>query len=313
MRQHKLTQGSALLTSLFIMTLVAIVATAMSTKLQIDIYRTRLVIAHDKLYFASQGVAFWALGELGNKKNTFNKINEQNMISQYPQKISNIYPTVTITGELYDLQSFYNLNNLKNRKAILGFINLLGGVAPKTTDQERKNLALALNNWLSPYDLARGKDNYLSHYLSQKPPYYPSHQLLNSRSELRLIKDVTPEIYKKLEPFIIALPEATAINFNTAPKQVLMTLSNAIDAEKVELLLNARGKNGIKNIKKISELMKKLNIAPEQITFDSMYFLSVAHASTDNLQLTVYTFLKKTQDKKGKLSVNILRESFNVF
>ena len=61
MQPIKLMRGSALLTALFIMTLVAIVATAMSTKLQVDIYRTRLTLTHDKLYLASQGVAVWAL------------------------------------------------------------------------------------------------------------------------------------------------------------------------------------------------------------------------------------------------------------
>ena len=54
-------KGSALISALFLMTLIAIVATAMSSRLQFDIYRTRLVIASDKLYLSSQYVMFWAL------------------------------------------------------------------------------------------------------------------------------------------------------------------------------------------------------------------------------------------------------------
>lgn len=68
MLRAKIMKGSALLTALFIMTLVAIVATAMSTKVQLDIYRTRLILTHDKLYFASQAVTFWSMGQLADKK-----------------------------------------------------------------------------------------------------------------------------------------------------------------------------------------------------------------------------------------------------
>ena len=50
MRPLKKNKGGALLTALFIMTLVAIVATAMSTRLQLDIYRTDLIVSHNKLY-----------------------------------------------------------------------------------------------------------------------------------------------------------------------------------------------------------------------------------------------------------------------
>jgi general secretion pathway protein K len=310
---NKKTQGSALLTALFIMTLVAIVATAMSTKLQVDIYRTRLIITHDRLYLASQAVAFWGLSELKDNKKKFTKANAQGMISQYPLALRTIYPSVTLSGGLYDLQSRYNLNNLSDHKATLGFINFVGYIAPQATTVERLGLARAISDWLSPFDLAVGKDAYLSYYLKQKPPYHSSHQIMSSSSELRLIKDVSAPLYLSLEPYITALPELTAININTAPKQTLMALSNAMNEEKTNEIIEARGEKGIKNIEKISPILQKLNIANNQITLESIYFLSIAHATTEDLNFTVYTLFKRSRDKKGKLSVTILRESFNVF
>ena len=59
--------GSALLSALFIMTLIAIAATAMSTRLQLDIYQTRMTINSDKLYLASDVVKFWAMEQLKQK------------------------------------------------------------------------------------------------------------------------------------------------------------------------------------------------------------------------------------------------------
>lgn len=313
MQPIKLMRGSALLTALFIMTLVAIVATAMSTKLQVDIYRTRLTLTHDKLYLASQGVAFWALGELNNKKKKFTQANPVGMVLTYPKKLQTIYPSVTLTGELYDLQALANLNNLSNKKALLAFMNLVNHVAPKAPGTQRVNVLFAINDWVSPYNPGKGKDYYLSYYLNQKPPYYPSHQFISSRSELRLVKGVTADFYEELAPFITALPEITAVNINTASAPALMSLSHLMNGKKANEMIASRGKNGINHIEKIKELLTKLNISPTQITFESVYYLSVAQASTDNSHLTVYTLLKRDKDKKGKLSVSILRESLNVF
>lgn len=309
----KKSAGGALLTALFIMTLVAIVATAMSIRLQVDIYRTRLIVMHDKLYFAAQSVGLWAMTELYDSKKHFNKANTQGMVSTLPKNGTNIYPSVRLSGELYDLQSRVNLNNLSNKKSVLGFVNFLSFLAPQLSTAERVNLSLAINYWVSPFDLDLGKDNYLAYYLTRKPPYQPSHQFMTSSSELRLIKGVTPKVYLALEPFITALPQETALNINTASKQSLMSLSTAINAEKADDLIKARGKNGVKSMEKLDELLKKFNIAREQLTMESIYFLSVAHASSENLNLTVYTLLKKSRNKKDKVSVTILRESFNIF
>ena len=305
--------GSALLTALFIMTLVAIVATAMSTKVQLDIYRTKLIINHDKLYLASQAVTFWALGELSNKKNKFIHANKQGIVSQYPKNMEHIDNTVTLNGALYDLQARFNLNNVVNKKAIFQFMNLINTIIPQTNESERMKLALALNDWLLLYDIARGKDDYLSYYLTQKPAYHPSHQLMSSASEFRLVKEVNASIYLALEPFITALPESTPININTAPIQILKSLSNTMNDSALNELIMERKENGIKDIGKISEILKKLDIAPDQITLESTYFLNVAYAKSDNLNLTVYALLKRTRDKDGKTSVSIIRESFNVF
>lgn len=306
-------RGGALLTALFIMTLVAIVATAMSSRLQVDIYRTRLIINHDKLYLASQAVTFWAMSELGDTKKKFSAANSEGMINFYPKNMSSIYPSVTLSGGLYDLQGRFNLNNLTNKKYILGFINFVSATGVQMTAAEKMNLALAINNWVSPYELGVGEDNFLSYYLHQKPPYHPSRQLMLSSSELRLVKDVSPKIFSALQPYVTALPDLTAININTASKQVLMSLNNTMNEQKVDEFIELRGKNGFKSLEKANDLLKKLNVTNDQITLESAYFLSVAHASIDNFNFTVYTLLKRNRDQKGKITVHILRESFNVF
>lgn len=311
MHPFKKNRGGALLTALFIMTLVAIVATAMSTRLQLDIYRTRLIVSHDKLYLASQAVVFWALDELNNKNLHFTKANKQGMVDQYPKKMEAIVNQVKLRGGLYDLQARFNLNNLIEKKFMPVFIKFITYTIPNLNSKDRLNLTLAIQDWLYIYDLARGEDEYTYYYLSQKPPYYPSHQLMHSTSEFRLIKYVTSEIYQTLEPFVTVLPETTPVNINTASKQLLMSLGNGLNREQANELISARGTEGVTDLKDIAELTKKLNIPNEQITIESQYFLNVASVNNDEFKLIVYTLLKRGQDRNGKITVSIIRESIN--
>lgn len=306
-------QGGALLTALFIMTLVAIVATAMSTRLQIDIYRTRLVVEYDKLYMASQAVTFWALDDLNQKKVRFTSQNKQGLVDNFPGKYATIYNQVKLAGALYDLQGRFNLNNLSDKKYIPVFIKLLGNISPGLTNIQKKNLALEVGNWVSEYDLEIGEDLYTSYYLSLKPAYYPSHQLIKNASEFRLLKDVSAQSYLVLQPFITALPEVTPININSASKQVIMSLGNGLTEAQADELLMFRGEKGIANLKDINELLKKLNISKDQISIESKYFLNIAYASTNEYNLSIYTLIKREQDKKGTLTVSIIEQSINDF
>lgn len=305
-------RGGALLTALFIMTLVAIVATAMSVRLQTDIYKTRLLVAHDKLYLASQAVLFWSFNELNQSDNKFSHAKPQGLVSTYPKNFTHIYPGVQIMGGLYDLQGAINLNNLTEKKGLVLFINLLNHVYPKATDRDKINLALTVKDWLSPYDLSKGKDSYTSYYLAQKPPYYPSHQLMRSRSEFRLLKEVNAELDQLIQPFITVLPEATPINVNTASKPVLRSLGDGLSENQVDELIQARGTKGIA-LKDLNPLLQKLNIPSDQTTILSQYFLSKALIKSEDLQLVVYVMLKRENNHKGKINISVLRQSFNVF
>lgn len=311
MLSNKLSQaGSALISALFIMTMVAIAATAMSTRLQLDIYRTRLSILSDKLYLASQAVSFWSLDQLSVKKN-YTMSNTAGKILDFPRKLQTIYPEVTISGGLYDLQSRFNVNNLTDKKYAFTFLKLLEATPTKLNPIQRRQLVLAINSWITPYQPGKGQDEFLNYYLHQKPPYYPGQQLLQHLSEFRLIKDVNAQLYMTLANFLTVLPEVTPININTAPKEILASLGNGLNQAQVNELIDARGDKGFNNVKKFAPLLQKLNIRSEQVTIESQYFLSIAMVSHQELNLTVYTVLKRSKDKKGNISVSIVRESLN--
>ncbi len=307
MRLNK-TRGGALLTALFIMTLVAIVATAMTTRLQFDIYRTRLLVTQNKMYLASQAVTFWALSELSVPKNTFARANSQGLVAQYPKGQGALVPNMQLSGGIYDLQSRFNMNNLTEKKFIPGFLFLLKELFPDLGSSEKFNLMRVLQAWIAPFNVERGKDALMEFYLSQNPPYFPANQLMQSASELRLLKDYSPLLVTTLEPYITVLPEPTPININSASPQVLITLGNGLKEQQVADILMSRGTEGIKNLKDLKELLNKLNVSNEQLTTESRYFMSLAKVHSEESTLTITSIIKRERDKKGNISLSILRE-----
>jgi len=303
-------RGSALLSALFIMTLVAIAATAMSMRLQLDIYRTRLTITSNKLYLASQAVTFWAMDSLGEQDKRFMTSGAGGKLADFPKQLQSIYPDVLITGGLYDLQARFNLNNLQDKKFQPVFLRLLENSLTQSKATTRQLLVKATQHWVSPHQPEQGEDQFLAYYLQQKPQYLPGFQPMHSVSEFRLIRGVTAEIYQELLPNITTLPEKTTININTAPKILLRTLGNGLTESQVNELIEARGKKGIATLNETSLLLQKLGVPKTQITLESQYFLSIAVTATNDLSLTNYTIIKRTKNKTG-ISISIINESLN--
>lgn len=305
-------EGGALISALFIMTIIAIAATAMSTRLQLDIYRTRLTVSSDKLYLASQAITFWAMGTLADEKKHFTHQNKKGEILSFPIKWQQMYPNVTLTGGIYDLQARFNINDLLNNKFHPLFFKLLEKTLSKQTDSQRKALLGAIYYWISPYQPERGHDEFLNYYAKQRPPYLPAYQPMQSISELRLVRGVSSDIYNILQPYLTALPEVTAVNINTAPKTLLMSLGNGLTASQAGEIIEARGEEGITDLKDVTQLLQKFDIPNEQITIDSKYYLCIATAQSPDIDLTIYTVLKRQKEgPKGRMTVGIVSQSIN--
>ncbi|MDF1757140.1 MAG: type II secretion system minor pseudopilin GspK [Legionellaceae bacterium] len=312
--QNKLVKvnGSALITALFIMTLIAITVTSMSSKLQLDIHNARIVINSDKLYLASQAVSYWAIDNLKDPNQKLKPTNSQGKILIYPEKFKNIYPGVKTTGEVYDLQAKFNLNNLVEASYQTTFLELIKIALPKTDNKTRKLIVDATTNWVKGIPSSSAThDEWLDRYLSQDRVYLPGYQLMQSVSEFRTVFGITPKIYNALIPYITAIPETTAININTASKAILKALGGDIKDKDIEKLIKLRKHKEIKNINEISKILITLNIPSNELTVNSDYFLIVARTTVDDLTFTNYTTVKRFTRNDKKLMVDVVKNSFN--
>lgn len=307
-------KGSALISALFLMTLVAIGATAMSARLQLDIYRTRLILTSDALSLASEAVTFWAMDMIQRQTpiQLSEKFNQNKGTINYPKSFENLYPDVSIRGSLMDLQALFNLNNLQEAEQTAVFYRLLKTVLPEDKKSDVGKILNATKDWIT--ESGNQKNNeFSSVYRQRKPAYQAAHQPMQSISEFRLVQGIEPDLYQTLLPYITALPSnKTPININTAPKAILMILGQGLDDTEAESLMQARGERGFQTLEEATELLTSLHIPLDQITLESNYFLSTAITQTKEHQtLSHYTILRRIKDPDGQIRVQMIFNSFH--
>lgn len=303
-------QGAALITALFIMAIVVIIATSLIGRLHIDIERSDLLITSDKCYLAAQRVKYWAMGLLAEKivilSQPFDPIQEGDLIVQ---------------GEIVDAQGLFNLNNMydkididpvdiiKVKTSKRHFMVLLKTLIPTMENVEAEQLVNALTYWLSHTVTDQNiEESYL------KTGYRVSHLAMSSPSELRLIQGFSASIYNALAPFIIVLPKHTPVNINSASVPVLMSIGNGLSKEQAEQIIQIR--NNLQGFKSLAEFnenedIKKMNILEKDITVTSQYFLVRAHVVKNKQELTVYYLLERVE-KDSVPQINIVWQRFNV-
>ena len=215
----------------------------------------------------------------------------------------------TIIGHLQDLQGLFNVNNLASSNvaqataALAQFQRLLVAL---NLDPEIGN---ALFDWVNGGNQAHfpggAKDDY---YSRLSPPYLTAEQPMTSISELLLVKGVTPQVYAALLPYVCALPlqdpgsapgaplTPKAININTAPALVLMTLTTGISVDLANGAVQARQQQPFQNLTQLTQLLGNITVAagiPPPQTFSS-YFLLTAQVTIGSAQVTMYSLLYRT-------------------
>jgi len=139
-----------------------------------------------------------------------------------------LVPGVTLEAWLEDTQSRFNLNNLvnpdgsTNPDSMLVFENLLTvlGLEPKW--------APMMADWIDSDTVPNNPDGAEdSVYLSQTPPYRAANMFITSASEILALPGFGRDRYLRLQPFITALPQGTAINLCTARPELLDALGPA--------------------------------------------------------------------------------------
>ncbi|MEX1198348.1 MAG: type II secretion system minor pseudopilin GspK [Pseudohongiellaceae bacterium] len=137
-------------------------------------------------------------------------------------------------------------------------------------------LTEAVIDWLDADQTSTGAGGAEAvYYGGGEPAYEPSDAHFRSVSELRMVRHVTPALYERLRPCLVALPQATPLNVNTMDARLLRTF-NALDtlepleASQVQGLLQDRERQPFPSLADFlaHELVAPLDIGRQQGTTD---------------------------------------------
>ena len=215
-------RGIALLVAIMLVALGTIIAAAIAYENAMTARRSTATFALDESVLiaeAAESLAAFGLREVWRSDKTHTYIGQG---WDKPVGPIEVVPDVMLTASMDDMQGRFNLNNLvgEDGKAdpvqVAAFEQLLGslGIEPKW--------ASYVVDWIDPdIEPSNPEGAEDSVYLGQSPPYRTANMYITSASELLALPGFGHDRYKKLEPFITALPYGTALNLCTAPGAVL--------------------------------------------------------------------------------------------
>jgi general secretion pathway protein K len=285
-------RGAAIIVALFVTSLVVIASVAMIMRLRIDLRHTELVINAIQGNDDAQGSIDWAMEQLNNnwKQKKPDHIVDQTPIQSPLDQVNH----ADIISTIYDAQGRFNINDLTNKQYIDDFSSLITFVQPTIDHDTAHAMTLAVIDWISSGVQNTELDNY---YFKLNPAYRAPHRLMVSVSELRLVKGITPEIYKALLPYVIALPEITKININNAAIPVLMCLSKTLTPTSAKTIIAKRNQTPFPNTQSFLalDILKNNPVPEEKITTISSYFLVETNVKVGQQTIRLTTLLQRIE------------------
>ena len=299
-------QGVALITAMLVVALATIAAVAMATRQQLDIRRTASLLHGEQAYSYVLGAESWAQVVLARdlRESGIDTL-EEDWSTQPPVSF---VEGGAIFGRIIDLQGRFNVNNLvaggvPDKDAIDRFKRLL------TLLELDETLAAALVDWIDENIDVRFPDGAEDEtYMLLDTPYRAANQPLADISELRLVKGYSAEVIEKLRPFIVALPEVTAVNVNTASAEVLSTVADDLSTSDGEKLVEARGEEGFESVDSFVQdpTLHAKDVTRASLSVTSQWFLMVSEANIGDGRARLASLIQRSD--RGVLVVRRQRE-----
>ncbi len=279
-------RGVALLTILLLVVSITVVAGAMLASQKIVIRRSGLLFNQNQLLQdinAGQQLAATVI-------RADNKLNDTDSAQDIWAKPLPPYTlgTHTITAEIRDESSRFNINNLYNNGAIdeaaLAFFQRL--LKQLNLDPE---IAVAVLDWQDTdsevyNDGGNESTVYASQDNSSDSPL--PNQPFTTVEQLIEVRGVDLEVLATLQPFVTAIPFYLPINMNTASPTVLGALIEGGSAEQMRSLVELREQNVLETVDDLWQLPAFSVVSAEQRTaltpllaIDSQAFMALITAT----------------------------------
>ena len=304
-------RGVALITVLLVVALVSVVCTGLVLRQQLAIRSTgNQLLVRQAQYYAEGGEL---LGKAilqrdlreGDPRQPLDHLGE-------PWANPKLSFPLDEGGELrlriVDLSGRFNLNSLA-----------AGGETTELAQQRLRRLLLQLQlpleyaerlrDWLDQDQDGSGASGAEdAQYLLLQPPYRTGPGLIREVSELRLLLGMKEAEYRRLLPFVSALPVEAKLNVNTASAQVLASLGENVSASALAAVVSMQKRGGYRDL---AGFAQQLGVPPETPGLDigSQYFQVISEASLGERRQVLVSYLQRGNDGRVRVLARDLGQS----
>ncbi len=308
-------RGVALIIALVIVALATIFATRIGAEGALDQRRAATLLAQEQALQIAFGAEDWIIETLHEdaQRATAQQVtlNQAWALPMPPLPIDD----GEVAGRVEDLAGRFNVNNLmtpqgtRNAFAYAWFVRLLTRL-----ELEPKWAALLLD-WIDPDNVATGADGAEDGvYLGMTPPYRPPNRPITTTSELLSLPGFGLARYRKLQPYIAALPVGTALNVCTAPGLVLDALAPALQAfaQDPKLLLSYRLKGCFPTLRDVTTALQPILPAEEKaaatalLAETSTWFRLTTSVRIGTTEMTLYSLLQRNPAGQSRVALRSL-------
>ena len=320
-------RGSALILALLVAALVATLAVEYSGKFMLDVQRSSNYAVASQAQYYHAGAERLAMLLLQQDLASSAVDHPGEAWAQKAPPFATELGTIEVLLE--DAQARFNINSLAMKRQGLDdlglepaqrfspyqkqFIRLLQTLEQSPLgQQEAIALTEAVIDCLDADDTPIGFGGAESLYYSgEQPSYQPANDLFRSVSELRLVRHMTEEIYQALSPLLVALPEVTGLNVNTAAESVLRGMNKAdslepLGVEITQKIIQARAAAPFQSLSDffvLPALQSVVGASDEALGLSVMSHYFRLHSRIESGELTRYTesLLQRADD--GRVAV----------
>ncbi len=269
-------KGIALLITLLLLALLTAVGMEFFYGASIDLSLAKNYRDKVKASYLARGglnVAIDTLNEDGRVSPKLDALNETwAHLDQAPLRGSGGKSTVKVI----DLSGLFNPNSMVNQNNLDKPLAIAVGRRLLRLLHLDDNIVEAMADWIDTDNVSRSFGRENPFYLSLTPPYRAKNGYFDTKEELRKVYRIDNETYVALAPFV-TVHSGGKININTAPKEIIESLSEGVSPWIAENIIDYRQRSPFTTVNELKEaglitsdfLMKE--IAP-LLTVSSSYF-----------------------------------------
>ncbi|WP_068581316.1 type II secretion system minor pseudopilin GspK [Thiomicrospira sp. WB1] len=294
-------KGIVLISVLLIVAIVALIAQQIMTRQSVSFKTSSLQIHQVQRQALQMGIVQWLRQSLKG----VNQLKSHHLNQTWAQPmVSTAFAGAEVSGQLLDAQAFLNLNSLglsQEEPISKAWRSVWQRVAKD--ENLPHNIDTLLQDWVDADNEAQPSGAESDVYRLKSTPYRTADRPMVSSQELTLLEGVSWADYRRVQNWVVALPERTAVNINTASERVLVWLSPMITPQVAQEWIEWRKSAPAKDTESFRQFlanaggyeleMIQKRLSDELISVKTRFFLMNAQIQHSDLETELFALFER--------------------